>query len=51
MALAQPSEIAQRLTHRVGWGGADVAIDDAERGNRQARSSAQGQIAVLPERI
>ena len=49
--LAQIAEINKRLADGVERRGADIAIDDAERGDRQARAGAQVKIALLRRRV
>ena len=45
--LAQIPEINERLADRVKRRGSDITVDDAERGDRQTRTSAQVEI-LLP---
>jgi hypothetical protein len=49
--IAQIAEIDERLPNGVERRGADITIDDAERGNRQAGADAEAMIAPLAGRI
>ena len=49
--LAQIAEIDERLAHGIERRGADIAVDDAERGDRQARTGAQPNFAPPRGRV